>query len=208
MSLTSWGTVCQGRPAHGAWTATQCGWHINRLELLAVFIALQYFLNLLIGRHVLLRSDNMAVVSYLNQQGGLRSHPLCRLARIILLGLRTDSVDPNGSCPRALELRNGFVLQTEPGARGMEVAPPNGSLIWQVFGEVKVDLFMSSTTTYCPLWFSLCPPSPLGMDALAHDWPRTSLCFSSNSTNSSSAIQNLAGQCGAMQPWFADLVNL
>ena len=126
VSLTSWGTVCQGRPAHGAWTATQRGWHINRLELLAVFIALQYFLNLLIGRHVLLRSDNIAVVSYLNQQGGLRSHPLCRVARIILLGLRTDSVDPSGSCPRALELRNGFVLRTEPGARGMEVAPPNG----------------------------------------------------------------------------------
>ena len=36
------------------------------------------------------------------------------------------SVDPSGSCPRALELRNGFVLRTEPGARGMEVAPPNG----------------------------------------------------------------------------------
>ena len=34
------------------------------------------------------------------------------------------SVDPSGSCPRALELRNGFVLQTEPGARGMEVASP------------------------------------------------------------------------------------
>lgn len=58
--MTSWGTVCQGRPAYGAWTATQRGWHINR-------------------------SDNMAVVSYLNQKGGLRSHPLCRLARIILL---------------------------------------------------------------------------------------------------------------------------
>lgn len=36
------------------------------------------------------------------------------------------SVDPSGSCLRAFELRNGFVLRTEPGARGMEVAPPNG----------------------------------------------------------------------------------
>ncbi len=42
-SLTGWGAVCQGRPAHRTWTEAHRGWHINRLELLAVFLALQHF---------------------------------------------------------------------------------------------------------------------------------------------------------------------
>ncbi len=49
------------------------------------------------------------------------------------------------------------------------------NLIWQRFGRAEVDLFASSTTAHCPLWFSLSPPLLLGLDALAHEWPRTSL---------------------------------
>ncbi|KAI2660324.1 hypothetical protein H4Q32_007859 [Labeo rohita] len=35
------------------------------------------------------------------------------------------------------------------------------NLIWQRFGRAEVELFASSMTTHCPLWFSLSPPSPL-----------------------------------------------
>ncbi len=42
-SLTSWRAVCQGRPAHGTWTEAHRGWHINRLELLAVFLKTNIF---------------------------------------------------------------------------------------------------------------------------------------------------------------------
>ncbi len=38
-----------------------------------------------------------------------------------------------------------------------------------------MDLFASSMTTHCPLWFALSHTSPLGLDALAHEWPRTRL---------------------------------
>ncbi|XP_042583419.1 uncharacterized protein LOC109076134 [Cyprinus carpio] len=48
-------------------------------------------------------------------------------------------------------------------------------LIWQKFGRAEVDLFASSMTTHCPLWFSLSPSSPLDLDTLAHEWPRTNL---------------------------------
>lgn len=53
--------------------------------MLAVFLALKAFLPDLIGHHVLVRSDNMAVVSYKNYQGGLRSRPLYKLSRSLLL---------------------------------------------------------------------------------------------------------------------------
>ncbi len=43
-------------------------WHINRLEMLAVFLALKNILADLRGQHVLVRSDNTSVVSYINHQ--------------------------------------------------------------------------------------------------------------------------------------------
>lgn len=52
------------------------------------------FLPQLLGYHVLVRTDSTvavaeAVVSYLNHQGGLHPHPLCRLVRCILLWAQT-----------------------------------------------------------------------------------------------------------------------
>ncbi|XP_062279213.1 uncharacterized protein LOC133984014 [Scomber scombrus] len=44
--------------------------------------------------------------------------------------------------------------------------------IWDVFGRAEVDLFATEESTHCPLLFSLTEEtSPLGQDALAHDWP-------------------------------------
>ena len=218
-SLTGWGAVCQGRPAHGVWTATQRGWHINRLELLAVFLALQYFSNLLTGRHVLLRSDNMAVVSYLNHQGGLRSRPLCRLARSILLWSRNRFLSIRAvHVPGRLNVGADLLSRQTLEQGEWRLHPQTVSLLWRIFGEARVDLFASSTTTHCPLWFSLCPPSPLGLDALAHDWPRTSL-YAFPPIRLIPAVLSrirldrveqllLVAPWWPTQPWFAELVSL
>ncbi len=72
-SLTGWGAVFEGRPLHGVWTGEFLSWHINCLELRAVFLALINFLPLLRRCHVIVRTDNMAVVFHINRQGGSRS---------------------------------------------------------------------------------------------------------------------------------------
>ncbi|KAI2645695.1 ORF V: Enzymatic polyprotein [Labeo rohita] len=74
-----------GHPAQGLWSGRHHSWHINCLEMLAVFRALKYFLPDLRDRHVLVRTDNTAVVYYINYQGGLRSRPLYKLAHQILV---------------------------------------------------------------------------------------------------------------------------
>ncbi|KAL0153790.1 hypothetical protein M9458_050906, partial [Cirrhinus mrigala] len=84
-SLTGWGMVMSGHPARGLWSGRHLTWHINCLEMLAVFRALKHFLPDLIGYHVLVRTDNTAVVYYINHQGGLRSRPLYKLAHQILV---------------------------------------------------------------------------------------------------------------------------
>lgn len=53
----------------------------NCLKMLMVFLALKTFLPDLKGHHVLVRSDNMTVVSYINHQGGFRSRPQYKLVR-------------------------------------------------------------------------------------------------------------------------------
>ncbi len=78
------GAVISGRSAQGLWEGHHLTWHINCLEML-VFRALRHFLPDLWGHHVLVRTDNTSVVSYINRQGGLRLRPLYRLARRILL---------------------------------------------------------------------------------------------------------------------------
>jgi len=52
---------------------------------MAVILAFREFQPELRGHFVLVRSDNMIVVAYINYQGGLRSCLLIRLARCLLL---------------------------------------------------------------------------------------------------------------------------
>ncbi len=51
--------VFEGRPASGEWKEEFLFWHINCLELRAVFLALKYFLPILGGHHIIVRTDNM-----------------------------------------------------------------------------------------------------------------------------------------------------
>ncbi len=84
-SLTGCGAVFEGRPACGVWTGEFVSLYINCLELRALFLALIHFLPSLRGCHVIVRTDNMAVASNINRQGGSRSRTLNRHARRLLL---------------------------------------------------------------------------------------------------------------------------
>ncbi len=124
MSLTSWGAVMDGHPAHGLWSGNHLTWHINWLEMLAVYRALKHFLPDLRDRHVLVRTNNTAVVSYINHQGGLRSRPLYRQAYQILgwsqdklLSLRAVHI------PGHLNMGADILSRQGPDARGMDATP-------------------------------------------------------------------------------------
>ncbi len=73
-SMTGWGAVFEGRPASGEWTGEFLSWHINCLELRAVFLTLMYFHPVLGGHRIIVRTGT-----------------LDRLARRLLLGPSTSS---------------------------------------------------------------------------------------------------------------------
>ncbi|KAL0161749.1 hypothetical protein M9458_045474, partial [Cirrhinus mrigala] len=139
-------------------------WHINCLELLAVFQALKHFLPDLRDHRVFVRTDNTSVVSYINHQGGLRSRPLYKLAHQILVW----------SQGKLHSLRAVYILgHLNQGADVLEwrLHPEVVELIWRVFGQAQVDLFATQETSH--------HPAPLGLDAMVQTWPR--LCLSGES---------------------------
>ncbi|KAI2656067.1 Transposon Ty3-G Gag-Pol polyprotein [Labeo rohita] len=156
-SLTGWGAVMSGHPARGLWSSHHLTWHINCLEMLAVFRALKHFLPDLIGHHVLVRTDNTAAVYYFNHQGG--QTPLAE----------------SGSCSWASQYGSRHPVEAglRPGERMLH--PKVVKQIWRVFGQAQVDLFATQENAQCPHWFSLTHSAPLGMDAMVQTWPRLRL---------------------------------
>ncbi|KAL0169055.1 hypothetical protein M9458_037277, partial [Cirrhinus mrigala] len=149
-SLTGWGVVMSGRPAQGLW-------HINCLEMLAVFRALKYFLPDPRDRHV---------VYYINHQRGLCSRPLYNLAHQILvwsqdklLSLRAVHV------PGHLNVGADVLSRQVPRPGEWMLHPKVVKQIWKVFGPAQVDLFATRENAQ----------SPLGLDAMVQTWPRLRL---------------------------------
>ncbi|XP_043116738.1 LOW QUALITY PROTEIN: uncharacterized protein LOC122360307, partial [Puntigrus tetrazona] len=173
-SLTGWGAVLNGRPAHGLWSDHHQKWHINLLEMLAVFRALKHFLPDLKGHHVLVHTDNTAVVSYINHQGGLRSRPLNKLAHQILVWSQ-DKICSLRVTYIPGHLNTGADTLSRQGLRPGEwmLHPDVVKQIWSRFYQVEV--FASRGNAQCPLWFSLVHPAPLGLDAMSQAWPRRRL---------------------------------
>ena len=75
-SLLGWGTTCDGQPAQGQWSTLEVSHHINYLELLAAFYALQTFAVNAQNLHVQLKLDNSTAISYLSNMGGSKSDSL------------------------------------------------------------------------------------------------------------------------------------
>ncbi len=148
-SMTGWGAVFEGRPASGEWTGEFLSWHINCLELRAVILALMNFLPVLGEHHIIVRTDNMAVVSHINRQGGSRSHTLDRLARRLLLwsqdkflSLRAAHPWPNVSLyvfPPAKLIQAVLCRVKVSGARLLLIAPFWPSQTW--FSELTPLLY-------------------------------------------------------------------
>ncbi len=73
------GALCDDKSAFGPWSKKDGYLHINCLELLAVWLGLRTFLPDLRGHHVLIHSDSVTVVSYINHQSVFSSRRLFTL---------------------------------------------------------------------------------------------------------------------------------
>ncbi len=197
-SMTGWGAVFEGRPASGEWKEEFLFWHINCLELRAVFLALKYFLPVLGGHHIIVRTDNMAVVSQgINRQGGSKSRTLDRLARYLLLWSQDKFLSLRAvHVPGVLNLAADFLSRQklEPGEWMLN--RQTVSQIWDLFGKAEMDLFAS--TRVIPVPALVLPKFP---DDSGHSCVRPpmadcqSVRVSANKADSGSTMQSEGERC-------------
>ena len=170
--LTGWGATFEGRSVNGRWQTDLLDEHINFLELMAVFLALQHFEPFLLGHHVLVRTDNMTTRYYISKQGGLRSSRLDGLARTItlwaherLLSLTSEFV------PGLLNSGADLLSRGEPRYADWSLNPQVAQNIWDRYGTPVADLFAAVDNFKLPNYFAIRGTGTLGVDALAHAWP-------------------------------------
>ena len=69
VSLVGWGCMLGETRTGGSWSPDEKSKHINYLELLAVYLALQSFTPQVTGKHVKVMVDNMTALSDINHMG-------------------------------------------------------------------------------------------------------------------------------------------
>ena len=72
-SLQGWGAVMLSEKIGGKRTQSESLKHINYLEILAIYYALQAFHDLVKNTHIKILTDNSTAVSYINNMGGVKS---------------------------------------------------------------------------------------------------------------------------------------
>ncbi|KAI2650071.1 Transposon Ty3-G Gag-Pol polyprotein [Labeo rohita] len=148
------GALCDGSPAFGLWPKAEEGFHINCLEMLAVCHALCAFLPDLKGHHVLVRSDSMTVVSYINRQGGLSSRLLFTLVKDLLEWAQCNLASLRAvHVPGKLNQGADMLSRSNVPSGEWMLHPQTVQKIWEVFGKAEVDLFASKDNSHCPIYF-------------------------------------------------------
>jgi ribonuclease HI len=169
-SLEAWGAHMQKYKVQGKWSKSQKSWHINVLEMLAVFKALKAFQ--IRNKSVLIQTDNTTVLSYINKSGGTRSLQLCQmtwemfswcmenqvtLQAVHIPGERNllaDKLSRQMSSPTEWELNNQVVHK-----------------LFDMWGTPEVDLFATHANKKLPQFCSLFPhQQAMCQDALSVSW--------------------------------------
>ncbi len=140
VSLTGWEAVMSGHPARGLWSGHNLTRHINCLEMLAVFRAIEHFLPDLRDRHVLPRTNNTASFFY------VRSAPL------IQAGAPDPCVVPgkvplagSGLYSWASQYGSRYPVEAGAEARGMEASPRGGEADMESFWPGTDGFFCDSS---------------------------------------------------------------
>ena len=111
-SYLGWGAILHPHRVSRVWSKKEALDLINSLELkAAVLLTLQNLESHVLGRSVLICSDIMTVVSFINYQGGTLSLSLCRLALDLWEWCPQRNIFPPGcSHSRRRDLCGGFSL--------------------------------------------------------------------------------------------------
>ncbi len=208
--------MCKGMPASGLWLEPQSRWHINRLELGAVFLVLKDFRPQLKKRHVLIRTKHVCGFVHKSPRRRMIQGSVQACSKSPAMGGPSLSPHQSSAHPRSSELGVDILSRKGIPQGEWRLHPESVRMIWTRYGRAEVDLFTTSKNAHCPLFFSL-SHSPLKGDALTSHWPAARL-YAFPPINILPLVLCKIREEGASviliapnwpdQPWFPDLTEL
>ena len=172
-SIKGWGAHLGDLTISGLWSDTEANLHINILEMKAVFLAIRSFQSHLLNQRVLVASDNVTVVAYLNKQGGTHSLEMCLMVWRLMA-----FCNPRAILLRARHIQGCLNVIADSLSRRDKIIQTEWSLhpkifqgICQIWHRPMVDLFATKMNNKLPLYVSPVPdPNAMAVDALNISW--------------------------------------
>lgn len=157
----------------GVWSQSLSTWHINMLEMQAVWEALLHWEEKCSSQQVLVLSDNTTVVAYIQKSGGTKSVQLCMLAFQLLrwcaergIRLRARHIPGRLNVLADALSRRGQMLHTE-----WSMHPVTFNWICSLWERPQIDLFATRWNNKLQVFVSPVPdPSAWAVDALSIQW--------------------------------------
>ena len=172
-SKTGWGCTIQNTPTGGHWTPEEASSHINHLEIKAVFLGLQSFEKVVVGKHIKVLVDNTTAVSCINKMGTCHSQDLNCLVSSIWewcidhkIWLTVAHIPGNGNVIADIESRKTrseteWALDSHIFQRAIE----------ECGFTPDIDLFASRLNTKCAKYISYRPdPGAQAVNAFTIPW--------------------------------------
>jgi hypothetical protein len=219
-SSQGWGAHLVHQTASGVWEGPDKDLHINVLELKAIWLGLQAFLDTLQGSNVAIMCDNVSAIAYIRNQGGTLSRQMSDLAVQICTWAESKQMTLT---PR--HLPGHLNVLADQLSRKHQILKTEWSLhqavvdrVFKFWGKPMVDLFALKLNSKIATYMSPIPePEAWKVDSLVQSWkglyayayPPTCLIRSVLSKIIADRAEViLIAPLWPHQEWFADLIRL
>ena len=176
-STLGWGAALDEDRAGGRWSTEEAAYHINYLELLGAFLALQSFCANMQNKHVRLRIDNVTAVAHINHMGGSHSTHCNEIARTIWLwckdrNLWLSAAYIPGVCNTEADRESRIFHDSTEWMLNKDVFQ---QIVDRLF-QPDIDMFASRLNRQLDSYVSWRPDAmALGVDAFSLDWNNASI---------------------------------
>ena len=172
-SREGWGAHMGNLSVQGTWSQEDKTHHINWLELRAIHLSLIKFQSHIQNKSLLIKSDNVVTLAYLEHQGGTRSWTLFSLAKEIWLLLHR--LNTQITVQHISGLHNTWAdLLSRPKllqATEWSLLPSVVKAIFLHWGTPSIDLFASKFNFKLPIYCLIQPdPKAYAIDSLSCSW--------------------------------------
>ena len=171
-SRQGWGGYLGSQEASGTWSEDHQSLHINVLELKAVLLCLRQFEQTVKGKAVLVLSDNVTAVHYINKQGGTHSRSLNHVATDLLMWCQERAISLLARhIVGSLNVLADNLSRNQCDPKEWTLSAKVTAEIFRLWGTPQVDLFANRWNHRLPSYVSPCPDEgALNVDALSINW--------------------------------------